>query len=439
MRAALDAQRLVSLNTVFELSNGLRQMAEGKDVATESLIRRAGELREFEMPKPIFTTQERKTWAMGAVENSHTASEMRTDLSGIIKHPPKSPRDLAAARGLLTPFLRDILVGLNYAYYAPPGAQMLHNSPLFIRSHDFSGQVTVLGGETAWQRPRVVGRGVTAGGGAHLKGSLADLPYVLAEAEQDFIIPENIQALIWEDVVPELLTSAVVPRWWRVTPNELHAVALYQRCGEELLAAAAENQALRQKVLDIFSDRLYPQSLQQLDESLIARRVPEALSVLLPAETFYLAAAFRNQYPEEAESWGAAGKELEQLSRQFPGEVSMERISSDFGAPHPVLAHTYASELLALKPFPSFLGYSSQLMAESWESNNLYWARLAEEKGYAPAMLNNLVPALTRRMVEKLFASHLEDWPAMLRALRETGEEFRRGDIDSGSMVETTS
>jgi len=88
-----------------------------------------------------------------------------------------------------------------------------------------------------------------------------------------------------------------------------------------------------------------------------------------------------------------------------------------------------SSDLLAVKPFPTFLGYSSRLMAESWESNNLYWARLADEKDYSPAMLNRLVPELTYRMIEKIFATDLEDWPALLRALRETGEEFRRGKI----------
>jgi len=34
-------------------------------------------------------------------------------------------------------------------------------------------------------------------------------------------------------------------------------------------------------------------------------------------------------------------------------------------------------------------------------------------------------------MVEKIFATDLEDWPALLRALRETGEEFRLGKIGS--------
>ena len=68
-------------------------------------------------------------------------------------------------------------------------------------------------------------------------------------------------------------------------------------------------------------------------------------------------------------------------------------------------------------------------MAESWDSNNLYWARLADEKGYAPVMLNRLVPELTRRMVTKIFATDFEDWGALLRAMRETGDAFRQGKI----------
>jgi hypothetical protein len=49
--------------------------------------------------------------------------------------------------------------------------------------------------------------------------------------------------------------------------------------------------------------------------------------------------------------------------------------------------------------------------------------------GYSPVMLNVLVPQLTRRMIEQTYASHLEDWSAVLRAMRETGEEFRQGKI----------
>jgi hypothetical protein len=60
---------------------------------------------------------------------------------------------------------------------------------------------------------------------------------------------------------------------------------------------------------------------------------------------------------------------------------------------------------------------------------------LADEKGYPPVVLNRLIPELTHRMVEKIFATDFEDWPAMLRAMRETGEEFRQGKIASSTIV----
>ena len=48
---------------------------------------------------------------------------------------------------------------------------------------------------------------------------------------------------------------------------------------------------------------------------------------------------------------------------------------------------------------------------------------------FPPAMLNRVVPELTREMVGKIFATDFEDWPALLRAMRETGKEFREGKI----------
>ena len=155
------------------------------------------------MPQPIFKNSERDQWAAGIYNNHHTETQMKTDLTKVVKA-PNSPEQLAEARGQLASLLRDTLVGLNYAYYEPPGAQILHNNPLFVRSHDFSGD-TVTGVEKqAWQASQLFGAGSPAGGGARLVGSLADLPYVLADAEQDFIAPENVQALIWRQVVPGL-------------------------------------------------------------------------------------------------------------------------------------------------------------------------------------------------------------------------------------------
>ena len=431
IRSVLDSQRLVSLDTVTALGDGLNAKAQGKPV-DDSLLMFAGQLREFEMPRPIFTNSERSEWAAGIYNNSHTDSEMRTDLTKVIKSSP-SRSQLEDAKGELASFQRDILVGLNYAYYEPPGAQALHNNPLLVRSHDFSAE-TVGGIKAVWQAPQLFGEGSPAGGGAHLVGSLADLPYVLAEIEQDFIAPENVQALIWRELVPGLMSSAVLPRWWGVSRDELHAITLYQRTGEELLTASATDPALRTKTLGILYDRITPQSREQLEQALAKGQGSDAFMCVTPADTFYLAAEYRRSFPDNT-SWGPAGQELQKLSETHPQDVSWELLSRDFGIPHPTLAQTYARELLNVPPIPAFSGYSSRLLAESWEAGNLYWARLADETGYAPEALNHLVPELTRRMVEKVFATDFEDWPALVRAMRETGEDFRRGKVAAVSVT----
>ncbi len=434
LRQVIEDQRLVSLDTIISLGDGLDQMAKGKEVAVEPLVALAAELREFEMPKPLFTKSERNELVAGLYSNRHTALQMRTDLIKILRS-PSGPADLTAAHGLLTPFLRDTLVGLNYAYYEPPGAQMIHSNPLFVRSHDFPGGdysgEEASAAEQVWRTPRIFGRGWTASGGAHLICSMADLPNALARVEQDFIVPSNVQSLIWEDLVPDLITSAVLPRWWSVSRTELHAVALYQRDGEELLSAACKDEKLRESVLGILSERLLSQRLEQLEIALRAGQEDDALQLVAPSETFYLADEYRRRFHSANRNWGPAGKELDDLLVHYPVETDAQRISEDFGVPHPALAQSYARELMSIKPIPAFMYYSSRLMAESWDSGNLYWGRLADEMGYSPVMLNVLVPQLTRRMVEQTFATHLEDWSAVLRAMRETGEEFRQGKIAS--------
>jgi hypothetical protein len=433
IRAVLEDQRLVSLDTLFTLGDGLTRMAQGGS-AGSNLIPLANELKEFELPRPIFTESEKTEWAPGVYANRHSELQVHVDITKVIKT-PGSRAQLESARGQLTPFLRDSLVGLNYAYYEPPGAQLLHNNPLFVRSHDFSGE-TIMGVTQLWQAPELFNQGSPAGGGAYLVGSLAELPYVLATTEEDFIAPKNVQALIWKEVTADLLVSATLPRWWNVTSNELHAASLYQRSGEELVTAAVANQELRGKVIGILSERLPPQRLGQLEQALAANDVAASLSRVTPADTFHLAAEFRHSYPQETASWGTAGGELDALNRQYPAEVNLKRISRDFGTPHPVLAQNYACELLNVQPFPAFGGSSSRLLGESWDSTNLYWARLADEKGYSPVTLNRLVPELTRHMVANIFATDIEDWVALTRAMKETGEEFRQGKIVLPQLAE---
>ncbi len=423
--AVLEDQRLVSLDTLYGLYDGLNQLAHGAHVG-DNLLLLAGDLREFELPRPIFTEGEKTSWSPVIYTNRHAELQIRTDLTSVIRT-PGTPAQLEAARGRLAPFLRDTLVGLNYAYYEPPGAQVLHNNPLFVRSHDFS-TVSVQGVEEIWGPPELIGIGVTAGGGAYLMGSLADLPYALASVEQDFIAPENVQALIWKETVPQLLVDSVVPRWWSISPAEMHAAALYQRAGEELLAAASSHSDLRQQVLSILSERINPQSLNRLEVSLSQPDASSAPSVeALPAVTFYLASAYRRQFPDQAGAWGPAGKELDELARRDPKAADPERLAREFGVPHPEMEQSDACGLIDTGLFPVSGGYTSRLFGESWQSTNLYWARLADEMGYSPVTLNLLVPELTRQMIVNIFATNIDDWPALYRAMQQTGEEFKQG------------
>ncbi len=427
IHAVLDDQRLVSLDTLFGLYDGLGKMAHGDPIG-DSLLPLAGALREFELPRPIFTEGERVSWSPTVYVSRHTELQVRTDLTKVIKT-PGTPAQLEAARERLAPFLRDTLVGLNYAYYEPPGSQVLHSNPLFVRAHDFAAS-SIQGVTDIWGPPSLIGIGATAGGGAYLIGSLAELPFVLALTEEDFISPEKLQALIWKETVPQLLVNAVLPRWWNVSRDEMHAAALYQRAGEEILTAAANNADLRQKVLTVFSGRLSWGELEEMNQAL---QQPETTAVLiahfLPTDAFHLAAEFRERYPGEAAQLGKANRELDELVRKDPADTSPGRLAADFGVPHPTLANSNSRELLTSDPFPVASGYGSRLFGESWETSNLYWARLADEKGYPPATLNILVPELTRQMVANISATSIDDWPALLRAMQQTGQAFREGKI----------
>jgi hypothetical protein len=111
------------------------------------------------------------------------------------------------------------------------------------------------------------------------------------------------------------------------------------------------------------------------------------------------------------------------LTASAPDELAPRVISHAFGSPKPVLTNSYQPELLNLRTFPTLMGYSSRILAESWESNLLFYAAVADQAHIQPAELNLLVPTWTQQTVEHIFATHLEDWPALLRSLRQVGDE----------------
>jgi len=320
----------------------------------------------------------------------------------------------------MAPFLRDTLVGLNYLHYAPPGAQVLYTNPLFVRSHDFIG---LQGSNQTWKVTEVLGTGWPSSAGGKLVGSLVSLPYALAEAEQNFLIPSREQALIWGDLVPQLLLSATVQRWWNVTPGQLHCVALHMNYAETMVAEAALNPERHQLLLDSLDQHCAPARVQKISQLLAEGRVQTALDNIMPSELFVVA---RDLLASEKTNGIPMAVEIRREAAESPQQLNYDAISRSFGTPKPTLANSYSPELLNLRTFPTLMGYSSRILAESWESNLLYYATLADQLHLAPAELNVLVPDWTRQTVERIFATHLEDWPALLRSLRMVGDDVRQ-------------
>ena len=414
-----EAQRLVSLKTIFDLTDHLESLSRGEKLNTQLVSRLASRIGEVQLPRTALSGAERNAFAFGYWTERHIESQRKLNLRASIERAAGDPEKLRDIRGQLAGVLRDTLVGLNYVHYAPPAAQILLTNPVFVRSHDFIG---VQGSPQTWRNTEVFGTGWPSNAGGRLVGSLAGLPYALAEAEQNFLVPSREQALIWGDLVPQMIQSAKIPRWWRVTPQQMHFVGLHLRYGETLLAESVLDLKRREQVLTVLERQAPPARVRRVGDLLAEGRVRAASEFVTPSEFFVLASEMLPAGQAAADPLAAACR---QLMRDDPERVNYAAISRAFGTPKPTLANTYHPELLNLRTFPTLMGFSSRIMAEGWESNILYYASLADELQLAPGQLNVLVPEWTRKTVERIFATHLEDWPALLRSLRRVGDEER--------------
>jgi hypothetical protein len=413
-----EAQRLISLSSIFDLVDQLESVAKGEKANSTLITKTAARISEIQLPRNSLSGTERNALSFGYWPEKHIEAERKLTLRAFMERAGNDPKKLDEIRALMAPFLRDTLMGLNYVHYAPPGAQVLYTNPLFVRSHDFIG---VQGTGGTWKNTEVLGNGWPSSAGGKLVGSLVSLPYALAEAEQNFLIPSREQALIWGDLVPQLLLTATIPRWWNVTPGQLHWVALHMDYAETMLAEAAVNVDRRQIVLDALGQYAMPARVAHVRQLLEQGRVNAALDNVMPSELFAVAKDVLAVDKADA----PLAVEIRREAAESPRQLNYETVSRAFGTPKPTLANSYSPELLGLRTFPTLMGYSSRILAESWESNLLYYAALADQLYLSPAELNVLVPDWTRQTVERIFATNLEDWPALLRSLRLVGEEAR--------------
>jgi hypothetical protein len=421
MQKVFDSQRLVSLKTLFDIDDNLEAPSKGGKTNVALVNRLSARIIEQQPARTQLSGAERNAMAFGYWVDKHIDAERKTNFRAIVDKAGTDAVKLREGRGNLTAFLRDTLVGLTYIHYAPPGAQILFTNPHFVRSHDFLG---VQGTNQTWRQTEVFGTGWPSSAGGRLVGSLVSLPYALAEAEQNFLIPTREQALIWGDLVPQMIVSAKVPRYWKVTPAQMQFAALHYRAGESLLAQAAVEEKLRAKVVKALERFAPPARVESVSAALEAGRVADAAELVTPSEAYNVAAVLASD--ADAVTASPLLAELGRMKQARPAELSAAAISQAFGTPKPTLANSYQPQLLNLRTFPTLMGYSSRILAESWESSNLYFAALADEMGMKPSELNLQVPQWTKLTVEKIFATHLEDWPALLRSLRLVGQEARQ-------------
>lgn len=408
-----DTQRLLPIDDLFALANHSTSTAtDAKLIA--AIKSQLSRFQESESMRSSLSTEEKSMLTLGYWSERHIEQERKLDLDTLEKGTEKKD-----ARALLAPFLRDSLVGMLYCYYAPPGAQLLRTNPVLVRSHDFIG---AQGMAMEWRSTEITGSGWPASAGGRLMGSLGALPYALAEAEQNFLTPTKEQALIWGDLVPQILVDTTITRWRDIDPVQLRWVSLNLERGRNLLADAALDKKVEPLLLRALARRETPARVEWFDDHLHSNHFADTVAQISPAVLYALASDpnLKDQDPD------LASRAMAEMTRNDEAQIAPAAIAARFGTPKPTLLHSYRPGLLELRTFPALMGYSSRILAESWESDNLYFAALADETGVPVSELDSLVPEWTRATVENIFATHLEDWPALLRSLYSVGDAVRQ-------------
>ena len=416
-----DAQRLVSLDGLFLAADRLDK-GNAEPSALKALNDQLKRLQETEPTRGSLSSEERNSLAVGYWSERHIDQERKLNVESLMKGTDKKD-----PKGVLAPFLRDTLVGIIYSYYAPPGAQLCLTNPLLVRSHDFIGPE---GSPAEWRHTELTGSGWPESAGGRLTGSLIAVPYALAEAEQNFLTPKREQALIWADLVPQIIAGVTVNRWRNITPAQVRWVALHLQRGRALLAMAAMNPQVEARVLDSLRGSLQPSSVEWIDDHLFTGDFENTSAHVPPSALYSIASdvTLKDLAPD------AASLAIEDLADQHRPELEPAAIGRAFGTPKPTLTHSYLPGLLYLRTFPALMGYSSRILAESWESNNLYYAALADEAGVPASQLDSYVPEWNRAAIENIFATHLEDWPALLRSLGALATNVRQRGAQSVAM-----
>ena len=258
-----EAQKLVQVDLIFDLANHLDAVGADKEKLNTALVNRlATRLGEVRLPYEGLSSVEKSSISLSDIGRSGTSRRSAGFNSAPISRRRSADAEkLRDRQGPLAQILRDTLVGYNYIHYAPPGAQILRTNsvirprPRFRRYARIAPNLAADGGvrhRLAVERRRPSGR-IAERAALCPGGSRAELPD-----------PQREQALIWVDLVPQMILNAKIPRWWNVTPAQMHWVAMHVRYGETAVAEAALNPARRKLVLQHLDHQAPPTRVKRL-------------------------------------------------------------------------------------------------------------------------------------------------------------------------------
>src|SRR4029077_18030683 len=134
-------------------------------INTALVNRLTARVSEIQLPRATLSANEKNAMGFGYWTDRHIDAERKLNMRAAIEKAGGDPEKLKDLRGLLAPLLRDTLLAYNYAYYAPPGAQILYTNPVFVRGHDFLG---AQGSQATWRSTEVFGTGWPSNAGGKL-------------------------------------------------------------------------------------------------------------------------------------------------------------------------------------------------------------------------------------------------------------------------------
>ena len=124
-----EAQRLISLSSIFDLVDQLESLAKGEKANNALITKTAARISEIQLPRNSLSGTERNALSFGYWPEKHIEAERKLTLRAFIDRAGTDPKKLDEIRSLMAPFLRDTLIGLELrALRAARRAGSLHQS-----------------------------------------------------------------------------------------------------------------------------------------------------------------------------------------------------------------------------------------------------------------------------------------------------------------------